>query len=100
METIIPGWAILVTTNWHKEEVISILAIYAPNTTTSGQENAAFWRKLKIYFVNNPCKQVDVMAGDFNVTEDHQDHAPMRLDPESALEALDDLKCKLRLTDG
>ncbi|KNZ74791.1 hypothetical protein J132_06011, partial [Termitomyces sp. J132] len=65
---IILGRAILVSTNWHKEEVINILVVYAPNMTEDdGRKNGSFWRELKQYFIDNPNIRVDVLAGDMNM---------------------------------
>ncbi|KAF8067089.1 Endonuclease/exonuclease/phosphatase, partial [Lyophyllum atratum] len=98
---IVPSRALLIRTNWHRAEKISILAIYAPNVSpTDGDENADFWKTIEDYFVSHPNTKVDVMAGDFNVVEDLIDRLPMRLDPETATEALESLKSTLGLTDG
>jgi hypothetical protein len=42
---------------------------------------------------------IDFMMGDFNLTEDPIDHAPMRLDNENAIDALRDLRNSLSLQD-
>ena len=98
---IIPGRAILVSVNWHKEECIKILCIYAPNVTESdGGDSKAFWMDLCQYFVNNPSSQVDIVAGDFNIVEDAIDQLPARTDPEQATEALDRLKQILYVSDA
>ncbi|GLB44701.1 putative RNase H [Lyophyllum shimeji] len=98
---IVPGRALLIRTNWHRAEKISILAVYAPNVTpTDGDENAEFWKTVEDFFVTHPNIKVDMMAGDFNMVEDLIDRLPMRLDPAVATEALESLKNKLNVTDG
>lgn len=40
---IVPGRALLLSTIWHKEEKLSILAVYAPNVSQSdGSSNGEF----------------------------------------------------------
>ena len=98
---IVPGRAILVSVNWHKEEIINVLTVYAPNVTErDGHENGSFWATLNAYFISNPRIKVDILAGDFNVVEDAQDRVPARLDPPEATEALDILKQTLNLRDA
>ncbi|KAJ3710251.1 hypothetical protein DFJ43DRAFT_1162220 [Lentinula guzmanii] len=45
---IVAGHALLMEMNWHGNEKLSILGIYAPNI--SMQENASFWEKIKLFF--------------------------------------------------
>ncbi|KAF9073028.1 DNase I-like protein [Rhodocollybia butyracea] len=74
---IVPGRALLVEVQWHKEEKIAILAIYAPNVTGSdGKENAKLWKDSGMI-----------------------DRWPAHNDPEEAIEALDELKIKFNLKD-
>ncbi|KAF8061861.1 Endonuclease/exonuclease/phosphatase [Lyophyllum atratum] len=98
---IIPGRALLIQTNWHLEEKMSILVVYAPNvTSTDGRENAAFWTEIREFFTARPNLKVDLMAGDLNMVEDLVDRLPMRSDPLIATDALQDLTAKLGLVDG
>ncbi|KAF8053963.1 Endonuclease/exonuclease/phosphatase [Lyophyllum atratum] len=98
---IVPGRALLIQTNWHLEEKISILVVYAPNvTSTDGRENAAFWIAIGEFFTARPNLRVDLLAGDFNMVEDLVDRLPMRSDPLVATDALQDLTTKLGLVDG
>lgn len=88
----------MTSTRWHKEEEINILNIYAPNVTESdGEENKEFWNEIRHYFIRDPHINVDILSDDFNMVEDAQDRAPMRLDPDEATEALDSLKQVLYL---
>ncbi|KNZ71553.1 hypothetical protein J132_08609 [Termitomyces sp. J132] len=48
MTEIIPGRAMMVSSNWHKDEVINILIVYAPNITEHEErENGVFWRRIR-----------------------------------------------------
>jgi exonuclease III len=98
---IVPGHALLIQTNWHRAEKISILAVYALNVTPmDGGKNAEFWGTIEEFFVAHPNTKVDLMAGDFNMVEEPIDRLPMRSDPVVAVEALEVLKNKLGITDG
>ncbi|KAG6885868.1 hypothetical protein C0992_004817 [Termitomyces sp. T32_za158] len=98
---IVPGRAILIKVNWHKNETISIMCVYAPNVTESdGSENKEFWVRIKRFLVEHPRTKVDIIAGDFNMTEDPLDRIPERGDPDEAIEALDDLKSMMSMSDA
>ncbi|KAF9058809.1 Endonuclease/exonuclease/phosphatase [Rhodocollybia butyracea] len=99
---IVPGRALLVEVQWHKEEKIAILAIYAPNVTGSdGKENAKLWKDVKTYYNQHPrTPKPKVLLGDFNMVESGMiDRWPAHNDPEEAIEALDELKIKFNLKD-
>lgn len=101
VKEIIPGRALMISTTWHKNEKLTILALYAPNVTQGdGGNNKEFWEKLDDFFRINPRIKVDLMAGDMNIVEDGIDRFPVRNDPVEALEALDSLKRQLRLQNG
>ncbi|KAJ3712217.1 hypothetical protein C8R42DRAFT_594865, partial [Lentinula raphanica] len=96
---VVPGHALLLEIDWHNNERLSILGIYAPNI--SMQENAVFWRKIQDFFERNPrIRKPDLMLGDCNVVEEAIDRLPMRNDASVAVDALDDLKSALQLEDG
>ncbi|KAJ3978715.1 hypothetical protein F5890DRAFT_1422341 [Lentinula detonsa] len=96
---IAAGHALLMEMNWHGNEKLSILGIYAPNI--SMQENASFWEKIKLFFERNPrIKKPDLMMGDCNMVEEMIDRLPMRSDAAVAVDALDSLKNHLQLEDG
>ncbi|KAF5344330.1 hypothetical protein D9758_013248 [Tetrapyrgos nigripes] len=100
---IVPGRAMQITTNWHKEDKITVLVIYAPNVSEhEGSENEAFWKNIQEFYETHPnVRKPDVMAGDFNIVEaGGLDRIPARSDPEKALDALDNLKLMLNLKDG
>ncbi|KAJ3976607.1 hypothetical protein EV361DRAFT_789923 [Lentinula raphanica] len=96
---VVAGHALLLEIDWHNNERLSILGIYAPNA--SMQENAIFWGKVQDFFIRNPCiRKPDLMLGDCNVVEEPMDRLPMRNDASIAVDALDDLKSALQLEDG
>ncbi|KAJ3764997.1 hypothetical protein FB446DRAFT_655855, partial [Lentinula raphanica] len=96
---VVAGHALLLEIDWHNNEKLSLLGIYAPNS--SMQENAKFWEQIKLFFERNPrIRKPDLMLGDCNVVEDMTDCLPMRTDHEGAVGALDDLKTSLQLEDG
>lgn len=96
VKEIVPGRALMISTNWHRDKKLNILGIYAPNVTQGdGEANRAFWKNLDDFFKVNPQVKIDVMAGDMNVVEDEINRLPMRSDPEDATEALDNLKNQL-----
>ncbi|KAJ7710514.1 hypothetical protein B0H17DRAFT_860571, partial [Mycena rosella] len=62
---IITGCAIHIQTNWHREEEINVLGVYAPNDSA---ENTEFWKEIEDYFVQHPnTPKPDLMGGDFNM---------------------------------
>ncbi|KAF5365142.1 hypothetical protein D9757_012613 [Collybiopsis confluens] len=96
---VVAGRALLLETRWHNSEKISILGIYAPNT--SMRENGEFWEKINNFFERNPrISRPHVMLGDFNMVEEPIDRLPMRNDATIAVDALDNLKTTLQLEDG
>ncbi|KAF8059612.1 Endonuclease/exonuclease/phosphatase, partial [Lyophyllum atratum] len=98
---VVPGRAMLIHTNWHLSEKLSILVVYAPNVTcTDGRTNAAFWKDLLMFFDARPNLKVDVLTGDFNMVEDLIDRLPMRSDPLAATDALKNFTNALGLVDG
>lgn len=94
---IIPGRAMTLRVNTHRNEYLRILIIYAPNDHTKNRE---FWTEINDYFMENPHEIPDVMAGDFNIVEDKVDRLPMRSDPETTTDALNELKRTLSMKDG
>ena len=94
---LIPGRAQLLTLKWNDNNSITILNVYAPN---SAQEHPAFWTNIhqKLTDPNMPV-HVDVMLGDFNITEDLIDRAPAHSDNYTAREALREFRESLNLLD-
>ncbi|KAJ7583848.1 Endonuclease/exonuclease/phosphatase, partial [Mycena floridula] len=97
---IIPGQALLVTTNWHGNEKLTILAVYATND--SHAENAAVWIQIEEFFLANPdAPKPNMLAGDLNMVEDEIDRLPPRFETSTAVtDAFDSMKGALKLKDG
>jgi exonuclease III len=75
IRVIVPGRALLVQTNHHKGEKLSILSIYAPTAHTDNEE---FWTYLRDFFRRNATvRRPDVVLGDFNMVEDEIDRLPV-----------------------
>jgi exonuclease III len=96
-QEIIPGRAILLQTNWHRESKLTILAIYAPNVAP---ENQVFWERLQTIWQTRNLPKPDILLGDFNLVEDNVDRLPSHSDSTDATEALDNFKSSLQLLDG
>jgi ribonuclease HI/exonuclease III len=94
---IIPGRALLLKTNWHANQTLTILAIYAPNNPV---ENKEFWLQLLTKWQTRNLPRPDIMLGDFNIVEDSIDRLPCHPDNTEATEALQDLKSELLLQDS
>lgn len=96
-KAIIPGRAMSLSIPWHKNKTLTILNVYAPNSTS---ENAQFWEDLKTEFEKEGAQKPDIMMGDFNITEDAIDRLPCRKDKATPITALENLKGSLGLIDG
>ncbi|EPT00219.1 hypothetical protein FOMPIDRAFT_1030516 [Fomitopsis schrenkii] len=94
---IVPGRAMIVTTNWHASRTITALNVYAPN---GAPENAAFWTTLEQEFSKGKLHMPDIMVGDLNLVEEAVDRIPMKESSEAALTALRSLTTRLGLHDG
>ncbi|KII86547.1 hypothetical protein PLICRDRAFT_113737, partial [Plicaturopsis crispa FD-325 SS-3] len=94
---IIPGRAMLVTIPWHSTLTLTILNIYAPNSTA---ENKQFWTDLQLKWEAESLAVPDIMLGDFNLVEDAIDRLPCRGDAHAAVDALRQFRESLQLEDG
>ncbi|KAI9056569.1 DNase I-like protein, partial [Trametes sanguinea] len=92
-EELIAGRAMILTVKWTADRDLRILGVYGPNV---GGDNANFWKDIGEMNTG----RVDLLLGDFNVTEDGIDRMPSRHDTEAAVDALSALKLRLRLIDG
>ncbi|KAI4519172.1 DNase I-like protein, partial [Schizophyllum commune Loenen D] len=94
---IIPGRALLIRLRWHGNDEMSFLTIYAPSDGAS--DRRAFFKRVNDYFEEHPnTPKPHVMAGDFNMTEEGLDVAPVpRSVGESSMEEFDRLKIALNL---
>ncbi|KAJ3715747.1 Endonuclease/exonuclease/phosphatase [Lentinula raphanica] len=101
MHEIVAGHAIQIETNWHGQERLTLLAIYAPNCSVTA--NADFWTRIREWYIRNPNRpRPDIMLGDCNVVEEAMDRLPMPLTDTAcaAVDSLDELKAELQLMDG
>ena len=92
---LIPGRALMVQLQWHRETKLNVLVVYAPNDSSS---NGQFWKDLHTKIQSTP--KPDVLLGDFNMVEDAIDRLPTHRDNPTATEPLADLKTFLLLNDG
>ncbi|THU75930.1 DNase I-like protein [Dendrothele bispora CBS 962.96] len=100
---IVSGRAILVQSNWHRQDKINILAVYAPNVSGgNGSANATFWKSIETYYEENPrTPRPDILLGDCNMVETGLiDRLPAHDDTEEAIDALDSIEMKYNLKDG
>ena len=93
---LIPGRAQTLKIKWLKTCSASILNIYAPNKRNSHLE---FWATILTERHNRHLPIPDFTLGDFNVTEDAIDRMPAKLDDETAIEALRDVKAEWNMRD-
>jgi hypothetical protein len=96
-KNIVPGRAMLVSVPWHANDVLNILAVYAPNEAT---DNRDFWLELKRRSDDREFPKANIMMGDFNIVEDSLDRLPSHGDRAQPVKALRELKHSLGLIDG
>ncbi|KAI0056162.1 DNase I-like protein, partial [Artomyces pyxidatus] len=90
------GRATILSIKWHGEERITLLNIYAPNNYT---EQTEFWQSLEEEWVDRNLPKPDFVLGDFNMVEIPMDRAPARTDPANAVQAFQNLRLQLNVTD-
>ena len=86
---LIPGKALMLKIRWLKTCNTSILNIYAPNERNAHPD---FWATILTGRHTRHAPIPDFTLGDFNMTEDPVDRMPPKLDSETAIEALRDVK--------
>ena len=89
MHKLIPGRAAYLKVKWLKTCNTTILNVYAPNDRS---EHANFWVKVITERRVKHLPKPDFMLGDFNVMEDPMDRMPPKLDDESAIAALREVR--------
>ncbi|KAI0342654.1 DNase I-like protein, partial [Trametopsis cervina] len=94
---LIPGRAILVGVQWHKDSMLYVLAIYAPNDPT---ENAELWPTIHELLLSQHLPLPDLVLGDFNLTEDPADRLPPHSDHPQATLSLGDFCDAIHVRDG
>ncbi|KAG0699323.1 hypothetical protein DFH29DRAFT_983581 [Suillus ampliporus] len=93
---LIPGRAAALSLKWHNEKTINLLNIYALNTHS---EHPHFWDIVRTKWQQERLGTLDMMMGDFNITEDPLDRAPSRPDNEQAVEALRNFRSDFNIQD-
>ena len=82
---IIPGRAIALEIKWPNGTNLTILNIYAPNAP---QQHPPFWTEIRNRLNELQIRSIDILLGDFNITEDLLDRSPARYNDYAAVEAL------------
>src|SRR5215469_3144469 len=98
-ESLILGRAALLEIEWREGETLNLLNVYVPNVNVPA-ENAHFWSTLQDVIVRERCPKIDLMLGNFNMTEDTIDRMPTRRDPVEPCQGLARFKAKFNLSDG
>lgn len=93
---LIPGRALFLKIKWHESETTSLVNIYAP---THKPSHPSFWMKLQEEHSALQLPNPDFLLGDFNVTEDPIDWAPVHPDDQAAVTALRELRLAWNLED-
>jgi len=96
MHELIPGRAAFLKIKWLKSCTATILNVYAPNDRS---EHANFWARIMTERRAKHLPIPDFTLGDFNVTEDPIDRMPPKLDDESAIAALRELRHEWNIRD-
>ena len=86
---LIPGRAAVLKVKWLGLCTTTIANVYAPNDQS---KHASFWARVITMRRAKHIPIPDITLGDFNVTEDAIDRMPPRLDDESAIAALRELR--------
>ncbi|EJD33419.1 hypothetical protein AURDEDRAFT_131686, partial [Auricularia subglabra TFB-10046 SS5] len=95
---IIPGRALVVSLDWHGNNRLTILAVYAPNAAT---ENKAFWHKIgEILKKKAHIPRPKIVLGDCNATEAHIDRFPLHINDSDMSVELLELQSYLGVQDG
>ena len=97
MDVIIPGRAIQISTQWHGNQVLNLMAIYAPNSHT---DNANFWTEINLKRAQMNLPKPNLKLGDFNMVEDSIDRMPCHPDNNNVVDSLQNLKTEWHLIDG
>jgi exonuclease III len=93
---LIPGRAIAPKIKWHESEETTLINVYTPNNKL---EHPNLWGRIELEHSSRGMNPPDFLLGDFNVTEDLIDRAPIHHDNENTIEALRNLRHQLNLED-
>ena len=94
---LIEGRALAIKFNWHENNEIVLINIYAPNNRS---EHPTFWEQVDTKRRAKGLRRPDMMLGDFNLTEERIDRAPAHLDDINAITALRNLRQCLGIEDA
>ena len=92
---LVLGRAMALTINWHDDQRLTILNIYAPN---SPHAHTHFWTRIWNDIDNHPHRP-NLLLGDFNLIEDTIDCTPAHEDYEPATLCLRDLRNTIGVQD-
>ena len=81
---------------WLRSSTATILNVYAPNDRS---EHTNFWAKVIMARRVKHLPEPDFTLGDFNVMEDTIDRMPSRLDDETAITALREVRHEWNMQD-
>ncbi|KAI4293576.1 DNase I-like protein [Schizophyllum commune Loenen D] len=96
---IVPGRALQISYPWHKNRVVTILAIYAP--ASSDGEKSEFWEMLRqTYTGEEKLPFPDFVLGDMNLVSAANDRLPPTCDNPGSVSAMDSLLSALQVVDG
>ncbi|KAL1687967.1 Endonuclease/exonuclease/phosphatase, partial [Schizophyllum commune] len=96
---IIPGRAIQITYPWHKNRLVTILAIYAPAGSES--EKSEFWGTIrKSYVGDRQIRHPDFVLGDMNLVSSSADRLPPACDAEDPVGKMNSFFETLNVEDG
>ncbi|KAA1469621.1 DNase I-like protein, partial [Dentipellis sp. KUC8613] len=93
---LIPGRALFLSLKWHNHESLHFLNVYAPVETPQQPD---FWNCLVEKWAALHLPKPDFLLGDFNLTEDALDRAPVCIDPVVATDSLRNAHIRLGVQD-
>jgi exonuclease III len=94
---LIPGRVAFLKVKWLKTCSTTVLNVYTPNDRS---EHANFWVRVMMERRARHLPIPDLTLGDFNVMKDAIDRMPPRLDDESAVVALREVRHKWDIRDS
>ncbi|KAL1658686.1 Endonuclease/exonuclease/phosphatase, partial [Schizophyllum commune] len=100
---LVPGRALQISYQWHKNKTITVLALYAPSDTPKEKED--FWKVLNDIYTapadsGRSVPFPDIVLGDMNLTAEGIDRLPAHLDDLHAVSAMRTFLLNLKLVDG
>ena len=98
--TVVEGRVMTIDIPWNDDDTLRIMNIYAP---VKNPEKAEFWKDLLERIENTDGPKPDIVAGDFNLTENPEIdrlHNRGGADPLAARIAMSELTTELNLADG